>query len=37
MDEGAKLGVSSRGMGSLKQNGDSQVVQKDYHLPLLTL
>ena len=32
MDEGAKLGVSSRGMGSLKQNGDSQVVQKDYHL-----
>ena len=32
MDEGAKLGVSSRGMGSLKQNGDSQGVQKDYHL-----
>ena len=32
MDEGAKLGVSSRGMGSLKQNGNSQVVQKDYHL-----
>ena len=32
MDEGAKLGVGSRGMGSLKQNGDSQVVQKDYHL-----
>ena len=32
MDEGAKLGVSSRGMGSLKQNGSSQVVQKDYHL-----
>ena len=32
MDEGASLGVSSRGMGSLKQNGSSQVVQKDYHL-----
>jgi len=32
MDEGASLGVSSRGMGSLKQNGGSQVVQKDYHL-----
>ena len=32
MDEGASLGVSSRGMGSLKQNGNSQVVQKDYHL-----
>tara|TARA_R110001592_G_scaffold114012_1_gene313487 strand:+ start:1313 stop:1966 length:654 start_codon:yes stop_codon:yes gene_type:complete len=33
MDEGATLGVSSRGMGSLKQNGSgTQVVQKDYHL-----
>ena len=33
MDEGASIGVSSRGMGSLKQNnGGSQVVQKDYHL-----
>ena len=34
MDEGAKLGVSSRGMGSLKRKGNSQVVQKDYHLAL---
>ena len=33
MDEGASIGVSSRGMGSLKSNGNgTQVVQKDYHL-----
>ena len=32
IDEGAKLGVSSRGMGSLKSNGGSQIVQKDFHL-----
>jgi len=33
MDEGAQIGVSSRGMGSLKENGNgTQVVQKDYHL-----
>tara|TARA_R100001591_G_scaffold93988_1_gene99892 strand:+ start:27 stop:680 length:654 start_codon:yes stop_codon:yes gene_type:complete len=33
MDEGAQIGVSSRGMGSLKDNGNgAQVVQKDYHL-----
>jgi hypothetical protein len=33
MDEGASIGVSSRGMGSLKDNGNgTQVVQKDYHL-----
>lgn len=33
MDEGASIGVSSRGMGSLKENGNgTQVVQKDYHL-----
>ena len=33
MDEGAQIGVSSRGMGSLKDNGNgTQVVQKDYHL-----
>jgi hypothetical protein len=30
--EGAKLGVSSRGMGSLKTRGGSQVVQNDFHL-----
>ena len=33
MDEGAQIGVSSRCMGSLKDNGNgTQVVQKDYHL-----
>tara|TARA_R110000824_G_scaffold49838_26_gene139743 strand:+ start:3600 stop:4256 length:657 start_codon:yes stop_codon:yes gene_type:complete len=35
IDEGAKLGVSSRGMGSLKQSagvGGAHVVQDDYHL-----
>jgi hypothetical protein len=33
MDEGAKIGVSSRGMGSLKQNGNgTSVVQGDYQL-----
>ena len=32
IDEGAKLGVSSRGMGSLKSHGGSQIVQKDFHL-----
>jgi hypothetical protein len=33
MDEGAQIGVSSRGMGSLKDNGNGTlVVQKDYHL-----
>ena len=32
IDEGAKLGVSSRGMGSLKTLGGSQVVQDDFHL-----
>tara|TARA_Y100000817_G_C16786376_1_gene513016 strand:- start:30 stop:686 length:657 start_codon:yes stop_codon:yes gene_type:complete len=35
IDEGAKLGVSSRGMGSLKphdKDGQMQVVQDDYHL-----
>ena len=31
-DEGAKLGVSSRGMGSLKSISGSQVVQDDFHL-----
>ena len=31
MDEGAKLGVSSRGMGSLKQKG-SNVVSDDFYL-----
>jgi len=33
ISEGAQLGVSSRGMGSLKQNRDGiQVVQDDFHL-----
>ena len=32
MDEGAKLGVSSRGMGSLKQKGGANVVSDDYYL-----
>ena len=32
MDEGAKLGVSSRGMGSLKQRGGANVVSDDFYL-----
>ena len=32
IDEGAKLGVSSRGRGSLKTLGGSQIVQNDFHL-----
>lgn len=32
MDEGAKLGVSSRGMGSLKPIKETQMVQDDYYL-----
>ena len=32
IDEGAKLGVSSRGMGSLKTLGGSQIVHNDFHL-----
>jgi hypothetical protein len=32
IDEGAKLGVSSRGIGSLKTLGGSQIVQNDFHL-----
>ena len=32
IDEGANLGVSSRGMGSLKPNRDTQIVQDDFHL-----
>ena len=32
IDEGAKLGVSSRGMGSLKTKGGTQIVQNDFHL-----
>ena len=32
MDEGAKLGVSSRGMGSLKEKGGAAEVQKDFYL-----
>ena len=30
--EGAKLGVSSRGMGSVKQEGKTNVVQNDFYL-----
>jgi len=32
MDEGAKLGVSSRGMGSLKQRNGINEVQRDFML-----
>ena len=32
MDEGAKLGVSSRGMGRLKQRGGANVVSDDFYL-----
>lgn len=32
MDEGATLGVSSRGMGSLKQSQGVNVVQSDFYL-----
>ena len=32
MDEGAKLGVSSGGMGSLKQKGGANVVSDDFYL-----
>jgi hypothetical protein len=32
MDEGIKIGVSSRGMGSLKAIKEAQMVQDDYYL-----
>ena len=32
MDEGAKLGVSSRGMGSLENRGGSNYVKSDFYL-----
>ena len=32
IDEGAKLGVSSRGMGSLEPRKDMQVVKDDFYL-----
>ena len=32
MDEGAKLGVSSRGMGSLNQKGGTNYVRDDFYL-----
>ena len=32
IDEGARLGVSSRGMGTLKPDKKAQVVQNDYYL-----
>jgi len=32
MDEGARLGVSTRGMGSLKERDGCMVVQDDFHL-----
>ena len=32
MDEGAKLGVSSRGMGSLDQKGGANYVRDDFYL-----
>ena len=32
MDEGAKLGVSSRGRGSLRQKGGANVVSDDFYL-----
>lgn len=32
MQEGARLGVSSRGMGSLKQSNGANIVQSDFYL-----
>jgi len=32
LDEGAKLGVSSRGMGSLEEKGDAKYVSEDFML-----
>ena len=32
MDEGCKLGVSSRGMGSLQQKGGTNYVKDDFYL-----
>ena len=32
MDDGAKLGVSSRGMGSLDQKNGANYVRKDFYL-----
>ena len=32
IDEGAQLGVSSRGMGSIRQSGQGNVVGKDFYL-----
>ena len=32
IDDGAKLGVSSRGLGSLEQKGGSQIVKDDFQL-----
>ena len=32
MDEGAKLGVSSRGMGSLQQKKGANYVRDDFYL-----
>jgi hypothetical protein len=32
LDEGAQLGVSSRGMGSLKEKDGMNVVQDDFYL-----
>ena len=32
IDDGARLGVSSRGLGSLEQKGDAQVVKGDFQL-----
>ena len=32
INDGAKLGVSSRGLGSLEQKGDAQYVKNDFQL-----
>ena len=32
IDDGAKLGVSSRGLGSLESKGNAQYVKDDFHL-----
>jgi hypothetical protein len=32
IDEGARIGVSSRGLGSLKESNGSKIVQDDFHL-----
>lgn len=37
IDEGIVLGMSSRGMGSLKQESSANIVQDDYHLATIDI